>query len=164
MFIAPVVLAKLFLSMHWYHGGATNHGQLLPETLSYSSLHMKNPLPHKWQILYLLPNHCDASCQQQLFILNQTIVALGKENQRVVPVVLHANGSDVKSLNGYDFDYVAANNELAKQLDHQQMVVVDPFGKLVMRYAMKPDKHQRIMQGRAMLNDLQKMLKLSRIG
>ncbi len=164
VFIAPAVLAKLFLSMHWYHGGVTNHGQLLPESLSYSSLRMKNPLPHKWQILYLMPPHCDTGCEQQLFILNQSHIALGKEKQRVTPIVLRTANSDINVLRGYDFIQADSNDRLAAQLNHQQMVIVDPLGKLVMRYRLMPDKRQRLMQGRAMLSDLQKMLKLSRIG
>ena len=130
VFIAPVVLAKLFLNMHWYHGGATNHGQLLPETLSYRSLNMNNPQPRKWQILYLMPSHCGDACQQQLYILNQSYIALGKEKERVTPIVLRTDNSDIKALQGYDFDLATSNEPLAEQLQHQQMVVVDPLGKI----------------------------------
>lgn len=164
VFIAPVALAKLLLSMHWYQAGVTNNGQLLPEPLSYKSLKMNNPLPHKWQIVYLLPENCDAICQQQLFILHQSHLALGKEQDRVIPVVFHSPVSDTSQLGKYQFTQAEANSELAKQLNQQQMIVVDPLGKLVMRYVLMSDKHQRVMQGRAMLSDLQKLLKLSRIG
>ncbi len=164
VFIAPVVLAKLFLTMHWYRGGVTNHGELLPETVSYQSLEMKNPQPHMWQILYLLPIHCDTSCKQQLFVLNQSYLALGKEKKRVKPIIFMDKRSDISQLQNYPFKPILATNSMVAQLDQQQMVVVDPLGKWVMKYGLMTNEHQRVMQGKAMLSDMQKMLKLSRVG
>ena len=44
-FIAPVVIAKLVLSLNLYHGGATNHGELINPETSYAILGVKNPNP-----------------------------------------------------------------------------------------------------------------------
>ncbi|RYV00604.1 hypothetical protein SOPP22_17510 [Shewanella sp. OPT22] len=164
VFIAPVVLAKLFLAMHWYQGGVTNKGQLLPDSMTYQSLKMKNPAPHHWQVIYMMPDECTQKCQQQLFVLNQSYLALGKDKNRVTPVVLHQQGTDALAMSQYKFTQAVASKMIAKQMDRQQMVVVDPLGKLVTCYDLMPSKHEQVMQGRALLNDLHKMLKLSRVG
>ena len=164
VFIGPVVLAKLFLTMHWYQGGVTNKGQLLPDHMTYHSLDMKNPAPHQWQVIYLMPDKCGQRCQQQLYVLNQSYIALGKEKSRVTPVLLHRQKIDSAATNQYHFAQAVASKPLAKQMDRQQMVVVDPLGKLVTRYPLLTSQHEQVLQGRAMLSDLQKMLKLSRVG
>ncbi|AVV84382.1 hypothetical protein SPWS13_2637 [Shewanella putrefaciens] len=56
-FIAPVVIAKLVLSLNLYHGGATNFGELINPATSYTSLGVTNPKPKEWQLLYLLPSN-----------------------------------------------------------------------------------------------------------
>lgn len=76
-FIAPVVIAKLVLSLSLYHGGATNHGELINPETSYASLGVENPNPKEWQLLYLLPAQCDDACRERLYILRQSHTALG---------------------------------------------------------------------------------------
>ncbi|MCE9679735.1 hypothetical protein LZP69_11230 [Shewanella sp. AS1] len=163
-FLLPVIAAKLVLSLHLYQGGATNQGELLPPEFSYQSLAMANPHPESWQILYLLPTQCDRPCQDRLYILQQSHIALGKDQDRVTTIVLLQNDSDAKALEGFHFETASSTPELSQLLNEQQLVVVDPLGALVMRYQQVADKEQQIMQGKAMVNDLRKLLKLSRVG
>lgn len=164
VFLLPVIAAKLVLSLNLYDGGSTNKGELLPTELAYVSLGMNNPKPKKWQLVFLLPNQCDQPCQQQLYLLQQTHTALGREQDRVEPVVLLSNQSDKSALAPYQFTTAVASKPLQQQLDAQQIIIADPLGKLVTRYELKSDENQRLLQGKAMLNDLRKMLKLSRVG
>ena len=164
VFVLPVIAAKLVLSLNLYDGAKTNKGELLPQDLAYSSLNMQNPKPKKWQLVFLLPSQCTRACQQQLYLLKQTHTALGREQDRVEPVVLLSKNSDTSALASYPFTTAVANKQLQQQLNAQQIIIADPLGKLVTRYELKADEKQRLLQGKAMMNDLRKMLKLSRVG
>lgn len=164
VFLIPVIAAKLVLSMNWYEGAVTNKGELLPESLSYQSLSMENPHPDKWQLVYLLPTQCDQACKQQLYLLHQTYIALGREQDRVIPLIATQPNSDLTALADYQFTTAKASDALQQALKKQQIIIVDPIGKLVTRYPLQSDQQQLLLQGKAMMNDLRKMLKLSRVG
>lgn len=163
-FILPVALAKLVLSMDLYRGGATNNGTLIAADTTYASLSMKNPKPQEWQILYLLPEYCQEKCQNRLYILQQSHTALGKDQDRVHPVIMINEGSDISALIPYQFMTHPVNEKLASLLSQQKLIIVDPLGSLIMSYPVVLNKDAQIMQGKALIADLRKLLKLSRIG
>ncbi|MCL1138175.1 hypothetical protein [Shewanella pneumatophori] len=162
-FVLPVVAAKLVLSFDLYNGGATNKGQLL-ESVSYSNLAMANPQPQEWQLLYQLPSHCDVTCEDRLYILQQSHTALGRNQDRVHTIIMVNQQSDTAALTGFDFVTATPSTELSQLLNQQQLVIVDPLGSLVMSYPIASDHQAQIMQGKALVADLRKLLKLSRIG
>ncbi|WP_299797765.1 hypothetical protein [uncultured Shewanella sp.] len=164
VFILPVAVAKVVLSLNLYNGGATNGGELLSPATSYASLSMENPKPREWQLLYLLPAHCDALCQDRLYILKQSHVALGREQSRVHTLIMLAENSDTSALTSHSFATVTANSAMVEMLNDQQMIIVDPLGSLVMRYPKVSGRSKQISQGKALVKDLRKMLKLSRVG
>ncbi|MEC4727956.1 hypothetical protein HWQ46_20685 [Shewanella sp. D64] len=164
VFLLPVVAAKIVLSMNLYQGGATNKGELLSTGTSYASLAMDNPKPKEWQLLYLLPEHCDQLCLDRLYILQQSHVALGKEQDRVHTLILLDDNSDTSALSGVSFETVKVNPPLSEMLNQQQMIIVDPLGSLVMRYPPVSGRDKQILQAKALISDLRKMLKLSRVG
>ena len=164
VFVLPVAAAKIVLSLDLYQGGATNKGELLPIGTSYQSLKMDNPKPREWQLLYLLPNKCDQQCQDHLYILQQSHIALGRDQDRVHTLILLSQDSDLHALTAYKFETAKANDAMIKMLDRQQMIVVDPLGSLVMRYPAVNGIDKQIMQGKPLIADLRKMLKLSRVG
>ncbi|WP_415719924.1 COX15/CtaA family protein [Photobacterium ganghwense] len=81
----PVGIAKLVLDMDWYHGGVTNRGDLLEQPLTSDWLGER----HRWQLIYLLPDHCDDYCQGRVV---QTCVrfpqAVGADHSRLDSVLL----------------------------------------------------------------------------
>lgn len=162
-FIAPVVIAKLVLSLHWYHGGATNYGELISPETSYASLGMANPVPKEWQLLYLLPAQCDEACRERLYILRQSHTALGPDQHRVAPLILVNPDSDLTALSDFNFNTQQASQSLKQWLDQQQLIIVDPLGSLVLRYPQVQGKAAHLAQGKAMITDLRKLLKLSRV-
>ncbi|QYK01524.1 hypothetical protein [Shewanella psychrotolerans] len=164
VFVLPVVVAKLVLSMNLYHGGATNKGQLLTPDTSYSSLAMENPQPKSWQIIYLLPSQCDNTCLDRLYILHQSHIALGRDQNRVKTIILLQPSSDLEALAQFKFDTANISQQLAEMMLEQELIIVDPLGSLVMRYKQVNDKQEQILLGKAMVADLRKMLKLSRVG
>ncbi|MBY6187881.1 hypothetical protein KUV89_14780 [Marinobacter hydrocarbonoclasticus] len=165
-FILPVVLAYLYLTQGWYQGGATNKGQLL-DNLSYQSLSAGNPAEQQWQVITLLPARCDQTCLDRLATLRQTHIALGREQERVVPMVFLTDQSDPQirtQLSEHELISAPAEPAVAAALASASLIVVDPLGQWVMAYPLVADTDAQIQQGRDLLSDLRKLLKLSRIG
>ncbi|MBT1445196.1 hypothetical protein KJI95_11755 [Shewanella sp. JM162201] len=163
-FIVPVLLAKLVLSQHWYREGATNQGTLFAEATSYQSLGIANPLPQRWQILYRMPKSCHAACQERLYMLKQAHTALGAEQGRVSLMLMLSPDSDQTMLTGTDFTTAALPNALAGLLNEDALILTDPMGTLVMSYPGVSGREANLSQGKALLADLRKLLKLSRVG
>ncbi|QSX29969.1 hypothetical protein [Shewanella cyperi] len=163
-FVVPVVLAKLVLSQHWYQEAATNQGTLLPGDTNYNDLGMNNPKPRQWQVLYLLPATCDDFCRERLYLLQQSHTALGRDMDRVIPLILLNADSDIAALQDRAFTTAQASTAISQLLAGQQLLVVDPLGNLVMRYPALTTDETQLQQGKALLADLRKLLKLSRVG
>ncbi|WP_394129225.1 hypothetical protein [Shewanella maritima] len=166
VFILPIAAAKLVLSFDLYQGGATNKGQLFDNNMSYQSLNMENPSPQHWQVVFLMPQRCTEQCQERLYILNQSYIALGKGRDRVTPVIATTASSDTGALSELNIDFatVKASPEFAQLLTQQNMIIIDPLGSLVMDYPAVQGQQQNIALGKSMIADLRKMLKLSRVG
>ncbi len=165
MFALPAVIAKTVLVNHWYHSGVTNKGVLVEPKASYQSLGMENPYNgQQWQLAYVLPAECDQFCQQQVYLLGQSHIALGKYQSRVAPVLLVSASSDLGDLPTDTWGVVSATGELSHVVADFEYVIVDPLGQLVMRYPKADSQDQLINQSKDVLADLRKLLKLSRVG
>lgn len=165
VFALPAILAKLVLSQHWYNSGVTNKGELITPTLTMQTLGLDNPYQgEKWQLGYLVPQSCNTLCQQQIHYLQQTHIALGKYQQRVVPVVLIDGNSDPEVVGDIGLDVVRINASFTDVVHQSEYVIVDPLGQLVMRYPQVESQQRLIKQNKGLLSDLRKLLKLSRVG
>ncbi|BDY03129.1 hypothetical protein [Ferrimonas sp. YFM] len=164
-FVVPVAAAYLVLNQGWYQGGSTNKGTLL-DSLDYQAMAQSNPAERQWQLLTLVPAHCDAQCEDRLTALQQIHVALGREKTRVVPVLYLQQGQSeaTRLLSERGFATAKANEQISQWLQRYPLVIVDPMGQWVMGYEPAEGREQQIAQGKALLTDLRKMLKLSRIG
>tara|TARA_Y100000296_G_scaffold2208_1_gene2435 strand:- start:69 stop:608 length:540 start_codon:yes stop_codon:yes gene_type:complete len=164
VFVLPVVMAKLALDNDWFTKGATNKGQLLAPTIDMSAL-LKGAEP-KWRLLYVMPNECDAVCENALFSINQVWLALGKESDRAQAVVVTTASSDqgaIAALADYPFVEtlsVTTPTELASS----SVYIVDTQNNAMLFYEIKDDRKDAVMESRNMLADMRKLLKLSRIG
>ncbi|MCG6217400.1 hypothetical protein [Vibrio furnissii] len=163
-FALPALVAQAVLSNHWYQSGATNTGELIEPRVTMSSLGVFNPLEQvSWQMAYVVPASCTADCQQQIYLLAQSHTALGKEQSRVTPVLLVSAHSDTAALEGMALQQIPVNTQFMQHIEAGDVVIVDPLGQLVMRFA-EPEASQQIVQSRKVLADLRKLLKLSRVG
>ncbi len=165
MFVLPVIVAKTVLVNHWYHSGVTNKGVLIEPRTSFESLGLDNPYQEKqWQLAYVLPKVCDDFCQQQLYLLGQSHIALGKYQSRVSPVLLVAKDSDVGAIKTEPFNTITVRGEISQIVSDFEYVIVDPLGQLVMRYPKVESQELLVGQSKNVLADLRKLLKLSRVG
>lgn len=162
-FVTPVLIAKVVLSLNWYHGGVTNHGELISPPTSYASLGLQLTQPQEWQLQYLLPADCQDSCRERLYILRQSHKALGPDQHRATPIILLSPESDLRALTAFTFRTQPLHPRLRPWLDKQQILIVDPLGNLVLRYPQVDGSQAHLAQGKGMIADLRKLLKLSRV-
>ncbi|KDM92335.1 hypothetical protein [Photobacterium galatheae] len=169
-FVLPVVVAKLVLENHWYQGGVTNRGQLLAQPMASDWL----AKPGKWQLIYLLPDVCDTRCQGALFNLRQVPLAMGAELDRLSTLVLVSAESrtelpDASNLVAEGGKVLAAPEPVLQELgrlEHgiEAIYIADPQGNVMLAYPLAEGKTQVLAQGKDILLDLKRLLKVSKIG
>ncbi|EDP57209.1 hypothetical protein [Vibrio sp. AND4] len=161
LFALPAIIAKVVLSQGWYETGVTNRGELVEPYTTLEQLGQVSPLTERgWQLAYVLPAECMEQCQQQIHLLQQSHIALGKYQERVVPVIWTSN--EVNDLD-QSLKVMQMNGLLSAKVKAGQMLIVDPLGQLVMSYT--PNVQEDLVQlNKDVLTDLRKLLKLSRVG
>ncbi|MFH4527850.1 cytochrome oxidase biogenesis cluster protein [Vibrio diabolicus] len=160
-FALPAVIAKVILTQGWYQSGVTNRGVLVEPYTTLELLGQESPLKeHGWQLAYVLPNECTEQCRQQLYLLQQSHVALGKYQERVVPVLWQTELSGTVDVS---ITTMQMNQSVTAKVKPGQILIVDPLGQLVMSYSPKPNE-DLVSFNKGMLADLRKLLKLSRVG
>jgi hypothetical protein len=178
LLVAAVFLGPLLVAAWMYYGGGsvqpqgrTNHGALLEpivnlaEALPDSAIHAH--YQQSWVLLYAHDTICDAACQDALYKLRQSRLMLGKEMDRLTRVFLHGNTPpDTVFLAEEHAGLVTIeegsltrllNNKKPADLPANGYYLVDPLGNLVMYF--RPD-----LDPSEMVDDIKRLLKLSRIG
>ncbi len=162
VFALPAMIAKLVLMNGWYQAGVTNRGEWFPPQTYLQNYNQTNPFLNKtWQLVYLQPQDCQALCQQELHLLNQSYQALGKYRQRVTPVVWHQGSPDMPQ---DAMAHLMMSPELQSLVAPGDFVIVDPLGQVIMKYSHQDQETPLWQLGKNMLADLRKLLKLSRVG
>jgi len=120
----------------------------------------------KWVLLMIDSAACDAYCGKKLYFMRQVRLAQGKEMDRVERAFLITDkwpiaaeklapygGTWLLRAGGMEFleNFPAAGPRAA------HIYLVDPLGNVILRYPRDPDP-------RRMIKDLQRLLKVSRIG
>ncbi|WP_199479128.1 cytochrome oxidase biogenesis cluster protein [Vibrio harveyi] len=161
LFALPAIIAKVVLSQGWYETGVTNRGELVEPYITLEQLGQPSPLDEKgWQLAYVLPPECKEQCQQQIHLMQQSHIALGKYQERVVPVIWT---SEETSNVAQSIVVMQMNYSLSSRVKAGQMLIVDPLGQLVMSYT--PEANEDLVRlSKDVLADLRKLLKLSRVG
>ncbi len=167
VFIVPILLAKMALDNQWFNYGVTNQGELLDEPLTLSDVDIEAFTEKQWLLLYTVPQNCDQRCIETLKGIENTYFALGKETPRVTPIALsHSpfNAEQLKQLNQKHWRIQSTPEKALQRLTEQTVYVADPLGNIILQYNT-PEKTQELTTfGKAMLTDLKKLLKYSRIG
>jgi hypothetical protein len=155
LFVAAVFLGPLIVAAWMYYQGGslqpqgrTNHGALL------------EPIEN-------LANELPDSCQDALYKLRQSRLMLGKEMDRLTRVFLHGNtppdtvflAEEHAGLMTIEDSSLTRllNNKKPADLPANGYYLIDPLGNLVMYF--RPD-----LDPSEMVDDIKRLLKLSRIG
>lgn len=119
-----------------------------------------------WKLIFAGAATCDEPCMQLLHHARQTHIALGRETSRVKRYYLAlgaAPAADVQEMvherfPGFEFLVCAGGEPVcAVAAEQPALYLADPLGNLVLRYTLAGDR-------RALLDDLKRLLKVSRIG
>lgn len=165
VFALPIIIAKVILQQQWYQGGVTNRGQLLHPPLTVTAFSK----PQTWQLIYWLPSTCNERCQGALFNLRQIPQAAGADSARLQSVVLVADQQPSSNVLLQGLEQYPVNTGLRQQLAQLEygltsIYIADPHGNLLMAYPLVAGEVAILKQGKDVLRDLKRLLKVSKIG
>ncbi|WP_296814030.1 hypothetical protein [Thiobacillus sp.] len=117
-------------------------------------------------MVHVGPTRCDAACAWQLYLMRQTRIAQGKEQDRIerLWVVTDSGTPDAKLLQAHpdlhvwrpaNAAFVAQFPAAQNRVDH--IYLIDPLGNLMLRFPAQADFDR-------MMKDLKLLLKASQIG
>jgi hypothetical protein len=182
VFVLPVILAKVALENDWFNKGATNQGELLTPPVDLSKGFSE--LPPLWRLVYVLPEECDAKCNNAIYALGQIHIALGKHMDRVEPLIITTETSQLSALDvTLDTSQKSNNtpldrmkqiktlnltkenvNETFKSVSSDGIFIVDTLNNGMLKHELYSNKEEAVQASRSILSDIKKLLKLSRIG
>lgn len=168
VFLLPIVIAKLALMQNWLDYGVTNKGILVEDELTLSGVGIADSeLAHKWLILYVLPERCNALCEQTLLSVNNTYVALGREMPKVRNVALYQHQLSEKQLSYLDsskWSLIPVPSSHHSIIEQPTVLLVDPLGNIILEHPIPESAEQQALFGKGILADMKKLLKYSKIG
>ncbi|WP_070989237.1 SCO family protein [Halofilum ochraceum] len=176
-------LAPLLFAMAWYAFApaytppATPNGTLIDPAQPLEPFRLESGagetltlegLRGQWYLVHFVPDRCDAACRERLYETRQVRDALGEDRSRVRRLVVAGAGRATPGLADVLEEHPRllvmrgdGRGEFGRQFPAERsadtVFVVDPLGNLMMRF------EPGIPPG-DMLKDLEKLLKLSRIG
>lgn len=186
-FLAPVLAAWLLFSFGPEDGADTTiaNGTLVQPPRPLHAVNLRRisgetfpsvDLNGRWTLLYIDGASCGEFCQQQLYNITQTRLALGKDVRRVQRMLLFSPESDVARISeaiarfgGLDVTATAEPGvfetfvESFRVHEDEQVpaarrtYIIDPLGNLMMYYPPDEDPKE-------MLRDLLRLLKVSQVG
>jgi hypothetical protein len=178
LFMGPLIVAwALYFGGGWRPSGTTNHGIFVepPVTLPEVRIADSGPdgsdgdLRGRWTMLYLDGGKCADRCREALDLSARVRLALGRRMARVQRAYIAegAGGTEVLPESQADLMVASASQPGIADIlaalppdlprDGTEILLVDPLGNLMMRFPIADDP-------KGMLEDIKKLLKLSRIG
>jgi hypothetical protein len=190
VFALPIILAKFALEQGWLDSGVTNQGILLTEPLTLKDLDIEQTLFSKqWLIVYSLPEQCDYSCQKTLETVHNSYVALGKDMPRITPLLLkrkELSSEQNQRLLASQWQVTQLSEQAKAKLKNTQIFIADPLGNIILSYQPISESFttdnsaylehsqslnrknrpsvQQTMLSKAIIADMKKLLKYSKVG
>jgi len=181
LFFVPLALSfYLYYGTGWRPTGGAQHGELIDPARPLPEVELATPagtltgadfLRRDWHLVYVGSGECPAACRDSLAKSRQVRLALDKDVNRVSRVFLYSGGlaageylaAEHPDLASASIDGPGGEALLAAfpagLAPHSsgRLYLVDPLGNLLMSYP--PDAPPR-----ALLDDLERLLRLSHIG
>ena len=190
LFLVPLLLAfYMYYGTDWRPLKRVNHGTLISPARPLAAANLKlesltDPDPNapppstdtpepklfrdKWSIVYIGEGNCDERCRQALYVMRQTRLSLNNEMSRVDRVFLVTGNCCAREFLLHEHQGLlvadATSADSTKLLQEfpadgrpYSLFIVDPLGNLMMSYDSRQNP-------KGLLEDLQKLLRLSHIG
>lgn len=181
IFFAPLGTAfLLYYGLEgWRPAGSTNQGELFQPARALPVFELPTPegttfanesLRGKWNLIYIGDGQCGQRCRDALVLMRQSRLALNEDLPRVQRIFLTTGHCcDQAYLQSEHPGLLVAQADATGQLlrvfpgapvsgpEAGYIYIVDPLGNLMMRYSPQAPR-------KALLEDLEKLLKLSHIG
>lgn len=165
--VGPMFLASaMYQWRFWVPETRSYHGVLIGDGRTLADLGVQAAVEPRWQILVTAPGACEADCQQLVYLARQIQIGLNRETSRAshglalaepLPADYDATlKREYPQLGRYQLD-LQAYEKAAEAVPGAQLWLVDPHGNLVLRYPAGSN-------GKAILDDLRYLLKISLIG
>jgi len=165
--IGPMVLASaMYQWRFWVPETRSFHGVLIGNGQTLADLGVVGGEAAHWQLLVTSPGACDVACKQLVFLARQIHIGLNRDVSRAGHALAVAQPLDTEydarlrqefpQLGRYGLE-PGTYGKAAGPVDGAQLWIVDPHGNLVLRYDSSS-------KGKAILNDLRHLLKISQIG
>ncbi|MFW5969097.1 MAG: SCO family protein [Halofilum sp. (in: g-proteobacteria)] len=178
LFFAPLLFAMAWYAFApGYTPPSKPHGTLIEPARPLEPFRLKSEegetltldeLRGHWYLVHFVPERCGEACRERLYETRQVRDALGEDRSRVRRLVVAGTGRSTPGLADAREEHPRlvvmqgeGRGEFGRQFPEERgtgtVFLVDPNGNLMMRFApdLPPDD---------MLKDLEKLLKLSRIG
>lgn len=173
VFFGPLIFATwLYFSGHSFRPqGKTNHGILLQPLVNIGDTlpdaRINSHIGGQWLLVYAHEGVCADPCEFSLYTLRQSRLMLGKQMDRLARVFLHGDSApDTVFLADEHAGLITLQDEgLGELLEKQRPAdvaaggyyLVDPLGNVVLYF-------QPEIEPSNMVEDIKRLLKLSRIG
>ncbi len=186
LFLLPVLLAfYMYYETDWRPTKRVNHGTLITPVRSLPDVHLPivkvsdtdpeptttsspSELRKKWSFVYIGAGNCDEPCRQALYVMRQTRLSLNTDMTRVNRVFLSTGNCCAREFLAHEHPGLlvldASGSEGARLLHEfpadgrpYSVFIVDPLGNLMMSYDSRQNP-------KGLLEDMQKLLRLSHIG
>lgn len=165
--LGPMLLAAaMYRFDFWVPQSRSYDGVLVANGQGREVLGVQATTEARWELLVTAPSGCNKQCQQLVYLARQINIGLAREAPRAGHALASAQPleSDYEQrllreypqLTRYELDS-AAYSQNPDAPAEPQLWIVDPHGNLVLRYDAKAD-------GKAILDDLKYLLKISQIG
>ncbi|HSX88363.1 MAG TPA: hypothetical protein VLG17_10220 [Pseudomonas sp.] len=165
--IGPMILASaMYQWRFWVPETRSYHGELIGTGQTRVDLGVVGAEESRWQLLVTVPDVCDAACKELIFLARQIHIGLNRDTARASHALASAQPlapdydaelhREYPQLSRYQLQ-LPAYGEIAGEAKGAQLWIVDPRGNLVLRY-------DATSKGKAILNDLRHLLKISQIG
>ncbi len=168
VFVLPLLLAKLALDNQWLKTGVTNEGKLLTQQLTLTDLGIsEQDFAEQWLIIYRLPKKCPDICLHSIETVHNSYVVLGKDMPRVTPVLLKNNiftAQQSKQLDKSQWKILNLTPQMNNFLQEPQVLIADPLGNIILRHQLPETEQQQAAFGKAIISDMKKLLKYSKVG
>jgi hypothetical protein len=186
LFLVPLLLAfYMYYATDWRPVRRVNHGTLISPVRplpvgNLPRVGLSEPGPPaatgaaanefrtQWSLVYIGAGNCDEPCRQALYVMRQTRLSLNNNMTRVDRVFLTTGGCCAREflakehaglivLDATGADGARLLREFPQDGRPYSVFIVDPLGNLMMSYDARQNP-------KGLLEDLQKLLRLSHIG